>query len=103
MGELIGLITVVLALSIPIVAIWTGHKRQMVELQMQQGNTLDSNLRAELDAMRNEIRSLRDTTTQYDISFDTALQRMDQRVGLLEQKSIAADPDTNQPYRIGNR
>ena len=45
-------------------------------------------LRQEVAALREEMRSLRDTTTQYDISFDTALQRVEQRIGRVEQSQI---------------
>ena len=43
-------------------------------------------LRAEVAALRAQIMELRDTTTQYDLSFDTALQRMERRVEQMEQQ-----------------
>ena len=79
-GEFIGLIAVVLIFGIPIVKIWTDHQRKMLEMKLQLHNKGDNGLRAELDALRQEVRSLRDTSMQYDLSFDTALQRMEQRV-----------------------
>ena len=45
-------------------------------------------LRQEVTTMKEELRSLRDTTTQYDMSFDTALQRVEQRMSHLEQQQI---------------
>ena len=45
-------------------------------------------LRAEIEAMRQEMRSLRDTTTQYDLSFDTALQNMEKKVEILNRKLL---------------
>jgi septal ring factor EnvC (AmiA/AmiB activator) len=43
-------------------------------------------LREEMNTLKTQVESLRDTTTQYDLSFDTALQRMEQRVNHLEQQ-----------------
>lgn len=63
---------------------------KIAELKAQQS---DEGVRRELTAMREEmaslrtqVESLRDTTTQYDISFDAALQRMEQRVNHVEQQ-----------------
>ena len=39
---------------------------------------------AAVEALRKEVASLRDTTTRYDISFDTALQRLESRTTHLE-------------------
>lgn len=37
-----------------------------------------------VELLRKEVDQLRDTTTRYDLSFDTALQRLEARVGYLE-------------------
>jgi len=55
--------------------------------QTGQGSSQDiAALRAEIAALREQITDLRDTTTQYDLSFDTALQRMERRVEQMEQQ-----------------
>ena len=74
------LIVTVLVLSIPLFALWSHHRRKVLELEMQGRGQGEGGVRAELDALRQEMRMLRDTSTQYDLSFDTALQRMEQRV-----------------------
>lgn len=43
-------------------------------------------LRAEVAALRQQMSSLHDTTTQYDLSFDSALQRMERRVERVESE-----------------
>ena len=48
--------------------------------------------RAEFAALRAELASLRDTTTQYDLSFDTSLQRLERRVDQMNSNSASA-PD----------
>lgn len=93
-GALIGLVSVILIFGIPLSAIWTSHKRKVLEMQLQLRNQGDNNVRAEIEALKQEVRSLRDTSMQYDLSFDTALQRMDHRVEAMERRmqSISADP-----------
>jgi len=74
-------------LAIPLLAIWTHHKRKMEELAQRRQQTINMDLRAEFDAVRAEIRSLRDTTMQYDLSFDATLQNLELRMVQLERQS----------------
>ena len=79
------------------IAIWTGHQRKMLEMRLQLQNQGDTGLRAEVETLRQEVRSLRDTSMQYDLSFDTALQRMEKRVEGVERRTgatTAADTNT---------
>jgi hypothetical protein len=95
------LMAIVFVFSIPMLAIWTHHKRKMMELQIKlrgQGDNLDS--RPEIEALRQELRALRDTTTQYDLSFDTALQRMESRMEGVERQVKAIQSDD--VLRVGN-
>ena len=64
---------------------------ELAQLRSQQktdhGSVQDIEaLRAEIAALRAQVTDLRDTTTQYDLSFDTALQRMERRVEQMEQQ-----------------
>src|ERR1051326_5058987 len=74
-------------IAIPFAIIWSNHKRKMEELKMKRQQMITDNMRAEFAAIRDEIRDLRDTTMQYDLSFDTALQQMDRRLSHLERQS----------------
>ena len=67
--------------------IWTHHRRKMEELRMQRGKVMAEDIRTEFAAIRAEIRDLRDTSMQYDLSFDTAMQQMERRVNKLERSS----------------
>ena len=88
MGELVGMIAILCVFGIPLSAIWTGHRRQMLELQLRLRNEGGGSVHAEVEALRQEVRMLRDTTMQYDLSFDTALQRIEQRVETMERRAI---------------
>jgi hypothetical protein len=71
----------------------------MIELQLRLKNEGGSEVAAQMNALREEVRSLRDTTMQYDMSFDAALQRMEQRVGHLERR-VGQVESTSQPNEI---
>jgi hypothetical protein len=76
--------------GLPFYLIWTYHKRKLEEIKAKQRSNIDQETKAALDALRAEIASLRDTTTQYDVSFDTALRRIESRMGHVEQKLLTA-------------
>jgi len=102
MGEIIGLVAVSLIFGIPIVKIWTDHQRKVLEMKLQLRNQGDTGLRAEFEALKQEVRSLRDTSTQYDLSFDTALVRMEHRVEGVERNVQALQSgDVLQQMRSG--
>lgn len=73
-------------LMIPFVGIMTHHRRKLEELRMRQTASIADETRAAIEAVRKEVEALRDTATQYDVSFDAALHRIDSRVGNLEQR-----------------
>ncbi len=87
--------------SIPVTAIWTAHKRQMLEMQMRMKQEGDVSVRAAVDELRAEVRSLKDTTMQYDLSFDTALQRMESRVEGMERRLTTVEANRSPELRSG--
>ena len=87
--------------GIPIVAIITKHQRKMLEMRLQMENRGDSSVRAELEALRQEVQSLRNTSMQYDLSFDTALQRMESRMDSFERRSQSAQSEDVHLMRAG--
>ncbi len=82
--EVLALLIPVLALSIPIVAIITTHKHKIEEMRLRAGAQGDSSLASEIRDLKNQISEIRDSTTRYDMSFDSALQRIEARVGSIE-------------------
>jgi hypothetical protein len=95
MGELIPIIAIVMGCSIPISRIWADHQRRILEMKLRMQNQGDSSLRAEVEALRQEVRALRDTSTQYDLSFDSALQRMEKRIEGVERRTVTSSTDGN--------
>src|SRR5581483_2586261 len=101
MEPLIPIIAIIGIFGIPLSAIWTSHRRQVLEMQLRLQNQGDANVRAAIDDLRQEIKSLRDTTMQYDLSFDSALQRMERRVEALENRAVGVNADSANDLRIG--
>lgn len=90
----------IIAVFIPIVAIVTSHQRKLAEINAQRGVTLPANIKTELEALRNEVAMLRDTTTRFDMSFDAAITRLEDRVDHVEtrQSGVVGVPSD---YRDG--
>jgi cell division septal protein FtsQ len=75
-----------LVLFIPLFAIWTYHRRKLAEIKVKQNISIAEETRAAIAALRKEISTLRDTATEYDLSFDTALKRIESRMANMEQR-----------------
>jgi hypothetical protein len=91
MGEFVGLVAVVCFFGIPLSAIWGHNRRRMVELKLRMNQGDNASVQASIEALRAEVRALRDTTMQYDISFDSALQRVESRVDKIERRVLPTE------------
>ena len=80
-----------MVLSLPFYAIWTYHKRKLEEIKARQRSTIDKVTVEAIAELRKEMAALRDTTTQYDMSFDTALKRLESRMDNVEGKLISGN------------
>ena len=80
------MIPMIIVFSIPLMAIWTSHKRKMLEMQMRLKQTNSTDVQGTLNALREEVKQLRDTSMSYDLSFDAAMQRMENRVENIERR-----------------
>ena len=90
--EQMALMIPIIAVFIPIVAIWTSHARKMAEIKAMQGQTVAPDIRRELTEIKQQISELRDTTTRFDLSFDAAMTRLEQRVDNIETTNVAPIP-----------
>lgn len=90
----------VMLLSLPLYALWSHHRRKMEEMRLQQQGNVSEPVRAELNALREELKQLRDTSMQYDISFDSALQRVEQRVSNIEAQNSRRPMETEREQTL---
>ena len=91
--EQIALMIPIIALCVPIVAIWAKHKERMEEIRSRSRETQtvvgDESLRAEVQQLKEQMMALRDTTTKFDLSFDGALDTMEERMKRLEERQLS--------------
>jgi hypothetical protein len=78
----------ILAVSIPIVAIWTKHQQKMAEIKAQIGQGLNSDVQAKLDALQRQIVELKDQSSRFDLSLDASQDRLEERIAFLEEKNV---------------
>jgi hypothetical protein len=90
-----GVLAIMMVFGIPMLAIYTSHRREMMKMKLQMRNQADPSVVNAVEQLRAEVRSLRDTTTQYDVSFDSALQRLERRVDTLEIHAITARSESS--------
>ncbi len=79
-----GMLAILLIFGIPVLAILTAHHRKVLEIKHRSRQ--DAGEQRAIEELRAEIASLRDTTTRFDLSFDTALQNLESRVAHLEAR-----------------
>ncbi len=103
MGELVAILGVLGVFGIPISAIWTSHRRQILEMQLKLKQQGGVEVHGAINALREEVRQLRDTSMSYDLSFDAAMQRMEHRVENLEQRitTQSAENTASQNVMVG--
>ncbi len=89
-----------LLLLLPFYAIWTFHRRKLEEIRVQGKVQVADETQRVLEEFRKELHALRDTTTNYDVSFDNALHRIEARMSHLEAKVAASE---SQNVSVGYR
>src|SRR5204862_3514986 len=94
---MIAVIAIVSGCGIPITAIWTSHLRRMAEIRAQQGATLPPDVRGDLVDMKRQLTELRETTTRFDMSFDAAVTRLEERVDRVEERQASVPLTPNPP------
>lgn len=65
-------------------------ERENNQFPLVSGAKQDSAVLAELRGLKQQIGEMQSTSHQFDLAFDAALERMEQRVAHLETKSISA-------------
>lgn len=63
------------------------HRERMAQIQNQVGG--GAKLAEEITALRQEMSELRETTTRFDMAFDAALARVEDRLNFTESQANA--------------
>ena len=101
-GECIPICAIVLGIGAGIIKTITNSQERRLEmrLRLQQGQS--SAVGEQIALLRQEIAALRDTSTQFDVSLEQTVQRLEDRLGRLETKS-AAQSITTAPEEVTQR
>jgi cell division protein FtsI/penicillin-binding protein 2 len=78
-------------LGVGAIAIVTEHLQKMAQIKARGQQRGNEEIVKAVEMLRREVAQLRDTTTQYDVSFDAALQRLESRVANLETRTRALE------------
>ena len=89
-GEIIGLVAVICIFGTPLIAVIANHQQKLAEIR-SRGQSADTALAEEIRDLKKQVEDLRDTTTRYDMSFDTSLQRIESRVSNVENRIAAVE------------
>lgn len=93
----LGVMIPIIGVSIPLVAIAgsiiqnvlkSQERRMEMRLRAQQGQNED--VTQQLAALRAEVAGLRDTSTQFDMSLEHSVERLEERIGRIETKTAPA-------------
>ena len=77
------------------------HRVKMAEIKgPPRGSSVDIATQAAIEELRQEVRQLRDTTMRYDMSFDTALTRMEERVDRIETRAYTTTATSDPLARL---
>ena len=95
MEELIPLIAVSGLFGWIPIAVYFKHKIRLEEVKAQRGSQGDAATSQALQELRREVTVLRETTTKFDMSFDAALTRLEERVDRIENRPADAVPTVN--------
>ncbi|MGC4047944.1 MAG: hypothetical protein QM758_29470 [Armatimonas sp.] len=69
-----------------------GHIARMAEIKNKSEGD-KSEMARQMVEMQNELKALRETTTRFDVSFDAALTRLEERVMSMETEKIRTNYD----------
>jgi IS5 family transposase len=82
MGDLFGILIVVMALSIPLVAIWTKHKKDMVQMEIQANANRGAHDAGRIAELEDRVQVLERIVTDggYDVATQIEALRDQRRV-----------------------
>ena len=90
MEDIVGLALIVCLFGsfvfVPITAMVLKHRKEMLQMELERRRLSNQEVVAQIEALRQELAQLRDTSTQYDMSLQANLEALQERVRMLEQQ-----------------
>jgi hypothetical protein len=78
----------------------TKSRERIARMQVEARTGRDQDVARQFDDLRQEISRLRDTCTQFDVSHDNALERLEQRMRTLESRTVSTISTPGEPPRL---
>ncbi len=106
LGPLIPLAAIVLGIGGGIIRSILASQERRLELRLQAQQGQNEDVTRQLAALRAEIASLRDTSTQFDMSVEHNVQRLEEKVARIEakgQSSVMPASAPEETQRVGLR
>ncbi len=75
-----------LVLLLPFYGLWAYNRRKIEEIRVRGRVHIGEETQRSLEEIRRELHALRDTTTNYDMGFDSAMHRIEARMAHLESR-----------------
>lgn len=103
---MIPLSAIVLGISSGIIQSILKSQERRMELRLKAQKGQNGDVSRQLEAMRAEIAALRDTTTQYDMTNDQIVQRLEERLSRIETRTVSRSipqTDDEQVQRLNTR
>ena len=75
-----------MVLLLPFYGLWAYHRRKMEDIRVRGRIQIAEETQKSLEEFRRELHALRDTTTNYDMGFDSAMHRIEARIAHLESR-----------------
>ena len=102
-GVFIPIVAIVMGVGSGMLKMWTKHQLDMAQVRAGSRSELDQSAIVQLEALRNEIAQLRDTTTKYDMSVESALEEVRHRLTTLETKNrVTYQPPAEQSRQVAS-
>jgi hypothetical protein len=95
--EHLALMIPIIAVSIPVVYIWTKHQQKMAEIKAKIGQGNNTDVQAKLDALQRQIIELKDQSSRFDLALDSNQDRLEERVAFLEEKNAVVNTSSYYP------
>ena len=77
---------------VSIIGVLAWHKQELEKIKVRKGQEgtvqMSDEMRAELNALKEQVLALRDTTTKFDLSFDSALDGVEARLKRVEERQL---------------
>src|SRR3989442_1419990 len=83
----VAIVAIVMVFGVGAIAVVTEHFQKMAKIRANAEGKDRKAITEAIEDLRRELCDLRDTTTKYDMSFDSALQRLESRMNHMEQRA----------------